>query len=277
MNIRVCFSKYDRLRFLGHLDVMRYFQHAITRSQIPIAFSNGFHPHMILSFAQPLALSMTSDGEYFDCELTASSADPDHIFGKLQEQMCDGFAIRTVTILPEREPNTRKQTGMSQIAGAMYLCEPLPGCEEILRSEVLTFSERTSCTVQKQGKNSERTVDVRAGIHAIGIIEPSGEVRKLTDDGTFSVPETLSEGWGLERSEHALHRDGAVRFLFAVDAGSENNISTELISAALRSIISEDEDAPETSGKELPERCFSSHRMELYGMKEGHMVSLANL
>lgn len=271
MNIRVCFSKFDRLRFLGHLDVMRFFQRAIARSGLPIAYSNGFHPHMILSFAQPLALSMTSDGEYFDCELTADSVDPADVRERLQKEMCDGFFINSVTVLPEREPNTKKQTGMSQIAGAMYLCEPLSGCEEILMQSVRALAKSKSCTVLKQAKNGERMVDVRSGIHAIGLVDESGEVTCLSDDGVFSVPSEINSGWGLDHSVHAPHKDGQARFLFAVDAGSENNISAELVASALRRI------AEESGAEPLPERCVSSHRMELYGVKEEHMVSLASL
>ena len=44
------------MKFIGHLDIMRYFQKAIRRANIPIAFSGGFSPHMIMSFAAPLAL-----------------------------------------------------------------------------------------------------------------------------------------------------------------------------------------------------------------------------
>ena len=282
MNIRVCFAKYDRLRFLGHLDVMRYFQHAIARSGIPIAYSQGFHPHMIMSFAQPLALSMTSDGEYFDCELAADAeVDAEDLCKRLQAAMCDGFYIRSVTVLPEREPNTRKQTGMSQIAGAMYLCEPLPGCGKALTDALSVFAGMTSYCIEKKAKNGMRAVDVRAGVHAVGIVKGSccsagGEeidsenesgvsIEYLADDSVFSVPETLGEGWGREHSEHALHRDGAPRFLFAVDAGSENNISAELIATALRQI----------AAGELPERCFTLHRMELYRSRDGHMISLS--
>lgn len=271
MNIRVCFSKYDRLRFLGHLDVMRYFQHAIARSGIPIAYSQGFHPHMIMSFAQPLALSMTSDGEYFDCELTATEISEEETRESLQNAMCDGFYIRSVTALPEREPNTRKQTGMSQIAGAMYLCEPLPGCEEALTKAITELSEYNSFCIEKKAKNGTRSVDVRAGIHAIGIAisEDVKVVRYLLDDHFFDTPESLSSGWGYERSEHSGHRKGAPRFLFAVDAGSENNISMELIGSTLRQIVSQ------TTGTQLPDRCMSSHRMELYRIQDGHMISLS--
>ena len=51
------------MKFIGHLDIMRYFQKAIRRAEIPIAFTSGFSPHMIMSFANPLGVGLTSDGE----------------------------------------------------------------------------------------------------------------------------------------------------------------------------------------------------------------------
>ena len=51
MKIRVKFSKHGAMKFIGHLDIMRYFQKAIRRAEIPIVFTEGFSPHMVMSFA----------------------------------------------------------------------------------------------------------------------------------------------------------------------------------------------------------------------------------
>ena len=62
LKVRVKFSKEGAMKFIGHLDIMRYFQKAIRRANIPIAFSGGFSPHMIMSFAAPLGVGVTSAG-----------------------------------------------------------------------------------------------------------------------------------------------------------------------------------------------------------------------
>ena len=69
MKVRIKFRKYGVLKFIGHLDVMRFFQKAMRRAEIPIAFTGGYSPHMIMSFASPLGIGLTSDGEYVDIEL----------------------------------------------------------------------------------------------------------------------------------------------------------------------------------------------------------------
>ena len=69
MKIRIKFRKFGVMKFIGHLDMMRYFQKAIRRAGIDICYSGGFSPHMIMSFASPLGVGLTSDGEYLDIEV----------------------------------------------------------------------------------------------------------------------------------------------------------------------------------------------------------------
>lgn len=56
MKVRIKFAKTGHMKFVGHLDTMRYFQKAIRRAELPVAFSGGYSPHMIMSFAAPLGV-----------------------------------------------------------------------------------------------------------------------------------------------------------------------------------------------------------------------------
>ena len=68
---RLKFSKSGKMIYIGHLDLLKFFIRLIKRTQLPIAYSNGFNPHQQLTFAIPLSLGMTSYGEYLDIQLTA--------------------------------------------------------------------------------------------------------------------------------------------------------------------------------------------------------------
>ena len=100
MKVRIRFAKYGALKFIGHLDVMRYFQKAIRRADLPIAYSEGFSPHQIMSFAAPLSVGHTSEGEYLDIEvtsqITAFSGDKEILKEKLQAVMVEGISILDV-------------------------------------------------------------------------------------------------------------------------------------------------------------------------------------
>ena len=92
LKVRMKFSKQGEMRFIGHLDLMRYFQKAIRRADIPIRFSEGMSPHMVMSFASPLGVGLTSDGEYMDIELTESISTQEAL-SRLNAQMAEGVRV----------------------------------------------------------------------------------------------------------------------------------------------------------------------------------------
>ena len=92
LKVRIKFSKHGNIRYVGHLDIMRYFQKAIRRAELPIRYSEGFSPHQIMSFSAPLGTALESDAEYMDTELTGDMDLPE-LCDRLDKQMCDGMHI----------------------------------------------------------------------------------------------------------------------------------------------------------------------------------------
>ena len=92
MKIRIKFRKWGVMKFIGHLDMMRYFQKAMRRAEIDICYSEGYSPHQIMSFAAPLGVGITSDGEYLDIEVNSSLSSADAIRA-LNDTMVDGVEI----------------------------------------------------------------------------------------------------------------------------------------------------------------------------------------
>ena len=138
------------MKFIGHLDIMRYFQKAIRRAEIPIAFTSGYSPHMIMSFANPLGVGLTSDGEYFDIELTESIASKEAV-RRLNEQMVDGMEIVSFVQIPD----DKKSKGMSIVAGADYLSSVKNGRKILLKSWKL-FMRRMKSVWSKRRKRVKK-------------------------------------------------------------------------------------------------------------------------
>ena len=65
----VVFEKGKTLRYIGHLDLMRAMQRALRRSGLPIRYSNGFNPHIRLSFAAPLSVGVVGLRELMEVPL----------------------------------------------------------------------------------------------------------------------------------------------------------------------------------------------------------------
>jgi radical SAM family uncharacterized protein/radical SAM-linked protein len=68
--LRIKYSRGPELRYLSHLDIIRTIYRLLRRGEIPVAYSEGYHPHIKISFGQPLPLGYTSEAEYFDLQLS---------------------------------------------------------------------------------------------------------------------------------------------------------------------------------------------------------------
>ncbi|QIB26274.1 TIGR03936 family radical SAM-associated protein [Caloranaerobacter azorensis] len=90
--IRVRFSKKDDMKYISHLDLMRLFQRAFRRADIPVKYSQGFNPHPKFSLATALPIGVTSDGEYMDVELE-NDIDKDEFINRINDVLPDGIKI----------------------------------------------------------------------------------------------------------------------------------------------------------------------------------------
>jgi len=93
---RITFTKLGKCRFLGHLDLQTLFQRAIKRAGLPVAYSEGFNPHQLLSFAQPLSLGYSGLAELLEAEML-TKIDVAEAASKLSEQMPKGMEVVRVT------------------------------------------------------------------------------------------------------------------------------------------------------------------------------------
>jgi radical SAM-linked protein len=65
--------KYERdgaARFISHLDMQRAFARALRRAKLPLKFSEGFNPHVMMSFAFPLSVGIATRGDYLEVRFT---------------------------------------------------------------------------------------------------------------------------------------------------------------------------------------------------------------
>lgn len=164
MKVRIKFRKYGVMKFIGHLDIMRYFQKAMRRGNIPIAYTQGYTPHMIMSFANPLGVGLTSDGEYFDIELK-ESIDSKSAISQLNEVMVDGMEILSFVELPENQ-----KTGMSIVAAADYYVIPKSEVlDQRIKDVFISFEKEEHIVIMKKTKKSDREVDIRPLIYKISL------------------------------------------------------------------------------------------------------------
>lgn len=163
MKLRVKFSKHGALRFIGHLDVMRYFQKTIRRAEIDVAYTGGYSPHQVMSFAHPLGVGLESDGEYMDIEVNSMTSCGD-IRDRLNAAGVPEIRVLSVVILPDKAPNA-----MASVAVAEYLVSFREGRapQAELETAVRELLARAEVMITKEGKAGLRQVDIRPGIYTL--------------------------------------------------------------------------------------------------------------
>lgn len=159
MKLRIKFAKSGCMKFIGHLDIMRYFQKAIRRAGIDIAYSEGFSPHQIMSFAAPLGVGLESEGEYLDIQVNTVSSSR-QMAAKLNQVMTEGMRVRSVRRLPEDGKNA-----MSIVAAADYRLRFYEGCSPETQQAFREFMEQEELPVLKKTKKSEILLNIRPLIY----------------------------------------------------------------------------------------------------------------
>lgn len=167
MNIRVRFRKYGVLKFIGHLDVMRYFQKAIRRADIDICYSEGYSPHMIMSFASPLGLGLESDGEYMDIRINGSISSKEAV-RRLNAVMVEGIDVMSFRELPENSKNA-----MASVAAADYEVRFREGHEpeEGWKEQFTEFLAQPEMRIVKETKKGQQEIDIRPWIYSWEIVD----------------------------------------------------------------------------------------------------------
>ena len=88
-------TKGEELRFLGHLDFLRTMERAVMRSEIPVAFSEGFNPHMKLSLDSALGVGVTADPLYLEIRLEKDMP-VEEVKERLSRQLPKGIVIHSI-------------------------------------------------------------------------------------------------------------------------------------------------------------------------------------
>lgn len=209
MKTRMRFTKTGSIKFIGHLDCMRFFQKAIRRAKLDVSYSKGYSPHQLMSFASPLGVGITSDGEYLDVEFDSL---PDMAMSELVDYlngfMTDEIFVTEIEIMPDDFKNS-----MALLRAADYMVvEKAAGIfPKEWQEKWQEFMTQEEILVMKKTKKSEKEVDIKPNILA----------------WSFSL-EGLAAQTGENYGETHCEYQGETLYL-QLTSGSETNIKPELV------------------------------------------------
>lgn len=166
INARLFFKKYGDLKYISHLDLNRLMLRALKRASLPVWYTEGYNPHMYITFALPLSLGYESDYEIMDLRLEKEIS-----FDEIKQRIND--------VLPEgieiiKAANQKKKT--SDIAFADYeikiFCEDIQKC----RDSLIDFFAQETILTEKKTKKGSKTIDLKPDTEITGITAQNGSV-----------------------------------------------------------------------------------------------------
>lgn len=166
MKIRIKFSKQGRIKFVGHLDLLRLFQRVIKSANIPIAYSKGFNPHPLLYFAQALSVGITSEGEYLDLHLV-EAVDPAEVKKHMNSILPEGLEIKHVSILAEESKTCMALVDLSRYT---ITTDKTPDNKDFLQLS-RDFYNQKEIPYTRVSKKKERIINIKEFIHDLEIYE----------------------------------------------------------------------------------------------------------
>ena len=222
MKVRVKWTKTGVLKFIGHLDVQRYFQKALMRAELPVSFSKGMSPHQIMSFAAPLGLGMTSEGEYADISFDWSYSS-EEMLKRINAVMNEGISVLEFKEIDEKEKNC-----MAVTEAADYLVTFREGYyyKDAFLKRTNPFYLHENIPVIKKTKRSQKEVDIAPGLP----LKQEGIFMKLVTGSAENLkPQLVMEafckylgydydpmGFQYHRLETYLKKDGELQPLGSV-------------------------------------------------------------
>jgi radical SAM-linked protein len=165
---RVRFTKLGKIRFLSHRDLARVWERGLRRSDVRVAYSEGFSPRPRLSFGLALSTGYESLGEYLDIDLHPDAGiDPADLPAIVSPSLPDGMTAQVAVPL---EPGSGSlQSAVTSSSWHLQVVGPEPAAVSDAVAAALA-AEELPLVVERKG--SEVTVDARPAILALAIADP---------------------------------------------------------------------------------------------------------
>ena len=143
---RALFEKTGNAIYISHLDLMRLFQRAFKRADLPLTHTKGFNPRPSVSIALPLSLGVESICELLDFDLEGDSVPGDEIVERLNAVLTEG--IRVLKVYDDGS----KLKNLALLECQLTL-EYDNGIPELALERITEFFSQEEVVVEKKGKN----------------------------------------------------------------------------------------------------------------------------
>jgi len=204
--LRIRFCRGEEIKFISHLDIIRLWERALHRADIPLAYSEGFSPHPRLSLAAPLPVGVTSEAELMDVFVT-KQVSPHFFILAVSQQLPPGIKILQTHQIALSQPSLQ-----SQVRFAEYKVEVETEKDQgEIESAVTNLLLVKHMPWQHQRDTGTRSYDLRPLIDDLWLINwhhPYCTIgmRLRCDNSGSGRPEQVATALGFTPYPQSIHR-----------------------------------------------------------------------
>ena len=206
LRLRIRFGRGEELKFISHLDIMRLWERALNRAQIPLAYSSGFNPHPRLSLAAPLAVGVTSEAELMDVFL-AKWVSPHSFTAVVGQQLPPGIEMLGVYPVAPTMPSLQSQVRYAEYGVEVASEKELSEVDMVIAG----LLSLTNLPWSHHRDTGQRSYDLRALVDDLWLVERQHPccligMRLRCDSGGSGRPEQVTLALGFSGYPQSIHR-----------------------------------------------------------------------
>jgi radical SAM-linked protein len=206
--IRVRFRKGDRVRYISHLDVLRFWERAIRRAELPLSYSQGFTPHPKLAFASPLPVGFTAEREVMDVTLD-QRVPVDEFARRIRVESTDDLAVVAVEEVALNAPPPQAAMLWADYSMVMPVLQPAEA-----ETAIQQFNQRETIPWREERGERIREYDLRTATAWLRWRPADGGVvlsmRMQADQSLTARPEAIAAALFPDQECGPIIRDGIV-------------------------------------------------------------------
>lgn len=163
---RLLFEKKGNAVWISHLDLMRLFQRAFKRADLPLTHTQGYNPRPSVSIALPLSVGVESNCELLDFDLDGDCVAPGDICARLNNVLIDGIRVLEVYT------DGRKLRDLALLQSVLTF-EYDSGIPDHAVEGLTDLFNRSSVIVPKRTKNGMQDQDLIPMIRSVSVVPNS--------------------------------------------------------------------------------------------------------
>jgi len=179
------FSKAESVRWLGHLDILRAFERAVRRAELPIAFTLGFNPRVRINFASALSTGITGSAEPAVIELVEALS-PAEVEARLNAVLPPGLRVSGCTEIPES--GKRDLLNAFDQAEYDFVCaSPLEYSEDAIEAAVRDLLRLPEILITREREARTKTINIRPMISELKFVSRDAKNGRLSLNAVVSI------------------------------------------------------------------------------------------